>query len=286
MESEIRNFLPLSMLSKNGTFTCINYPDHSLYSQVTITYKPLPQRLSSLIGKPYQQKSLCIAMRHLALQRNRHVICVPYVANIVLPCMHSQFPATPNLFCNALRLISTSLATYSDCTLLFMNTNSHFISLPFLGNAHYYLCTKPRIVFLIFSHSEFHFPLQVCWPISYSPSRLDYIKLTTLSLDITLFPLAYFYTTHHSSHSKHDNRHDYSLSNSSLVPEISNVQPLLSYLATQSSTHPLLYMLRLSTFLPHHAALDCPPNPAMLHRLTWMTLNLSLAIWTTHSKTL
>jgi len=107
----------------------------------------------------------------------------------------------------------------------------------------YHLCTKPCISCLIFSHSEFHFPLQVRWPISYSPSRLDYIKLATLSLDITLFPLAYFYTTHYSFHSKHDNRHDYSLSNSSLVLEVSNVQPTLSHLATQSSAHLLLYML-------------------------------------------
>ena len=216
----------------------------------------------------HQQKKLCVAMHHLALQCNRHVICVPYVPNIVLPCMRSQFPPTSNLLCNALHPIPTSLTTYSECPLLFMNTNSHFISPPFLANAHYHLCTKPRILFLIFSYSEFHFPLHIRWPISYSPSRLDYIKLATLSLEVTLFPLAYLYTTHHSSHSKHDNRHDYSLSNSSLVPEISNVQPLLSHLATQSSTHPLLYVLRLSISLPRHVALDCPPNPGMLHRLT------------------
>jgi len=225
-------------------------------------------------------------MCHQALQRNRHVICIPYIANVVLTCVRSQFPPTPNLLCDALCLIPTSLATYSEYPLLFMNTNSHFISPPFLPNAHYHLCTKPCILFLIFSYSEFNFPFQVCWPISYGPSPLDYIPLATLSLDVTLLPLAYFYTTHHSSHSKHDNRHDYSLSNSSLVPEISNVQPLLSHLATQSSTHPLLYVLRLSISLPRHVALDCPPNPGMLHRLTWMTLDLSLAMWTMHSKTL
>ena len=88
--------------------------------------------------------------------------------------MHSQFSPTPNLLCKALRPIPTSLATYSECLLLFINTTSYFISLPFLANAHYYLCTKPCIVFLIFCHNEFHFPLQVRWPISYSLCRLDY----------------------------------------------------------------------------------------------------------------
>ena len=141
----------------------------------------------------------------MALQCNHHVICIPYVANVVLPCLCFQFPPTLNLLCNVLYPILISLATYSECPLSFMNTNSHFISPLFLPNAYYHLYTKPCILFLIFSHSEFHFPLQVCWPISYSPSRLDYINLATLSLDVTLFLLAYFYTTHHSSQSKHDN---------------------------------------------------------------------------------
>ena len=59
----------------------------------------------------HQQKKFCIAKRHLALQSNCHVVCFPYIANIVLALRAFPIPShresalqcilSANLLCNA-----------------------------------------------------------------------------------------------------------------------------------------------------------------------------------------
>jgi hypothetical protein len=49
---EIKNFSPLSTLSKNGTFTCTSYLDPSRSSQTTITCRLSLPRPYSLVDKP------------------------------------------------------------------------------------------------------------------------------------------------------------------------------------------------------------------------------------------
>jgi len=62
-------------------------------------------------SRVHQQKKFCVAKRHLALQSNRHVVCFPYVANVVLALRAFPIPShresalqrtlSANLLCNA-----------------------------------------------------------------------------------------------------------------------------------------------------------------------------------------
>ena len=121
-----------------------------------------------------------------------------------------------------------------------------------------------------------HVPTYAC-QVCYSQIG-RYKDFCSAPLYISLFPLAYFYTTYHSFHSKHNNLYDYVLSNSTLVPEVSNVRPPLSHLVTQYSAHPLRHILQLLTFLQGHVVSDCPPNSAMSHGPTSMTRDSSLVM--------
>jgi len=129
--------------------------------------------------------------------------------------VRSQFPPTVNLLCNAhctricfathnvcenllcyaLRPIPTSLATYSACPLLYMNTNSHFISLRFL--AAYFECQLP------FMYKNTHFishlfsqriPLSAPRPMAYFIQPLSTGLYKTLhSLCVCLSRLSLYY---------------------------------------------------------------------------------------------